>query len=101
MIRAFAKKDTIAVAKLARNAFEKNDAKGYYDQTGLPVLLDYFDAEMHCEQKMYERLGAAEFFYVYEERGEVVGFIRGSFERLGTVAVEPAHQGEGIGAKLV
>lgn len=100
MIREFTKKDTIEVANLARNAFERNDAAGYYDQPALPALLDVFDTKLHSEQELFESLITAEFFCVYEEQGEIVGFLRGSIDRLRTLAVDPKHQGKGIGAKL-
>jgi 2,3-bisphosphoglycerate-independent phosphoglycerate mutase len=101
LVREFEKKDTIEVANIARCAFERNDAVGYYEQPGLAVLLDVFDTRTHSEQALYESLGTAEFFYVFEEQGKIVGFLRGSIERLRTLAVDPKHQGEGIGAKLV
>ena len=101
MIREYTKDDTIAVANLAKKTFAHSEMEGYHDQPGLPALLDTFDVRIHSEVELQETLGGAECFLVYEKQGEIVGFIRGSAEWLKTLAVDPAHQGEGIGAKLV
>ncbi len=101
MIRDYIKDDTIAIANLARKTFAHSDMEGYFDQPGLPALLDTFDVRIRSEQELYETLDGAECFLVYEKQGEIVGFIRGSAEWLKTLAVDPSRQGEGIGAKLV
>ena len=61
MIRAYEKKDTIEVVNLARNAFARNDAAGYYEQPGLPALLDVFDASkiLNLRVKKIDKLVAA------------------------------------------
>jgi predicted N-acetyltransferase YhbS len=101
MIRTFEKKDTIAVADLAKKTFAACNAGDYYDYSGVEKTLSSFDAAQHSEQALFDAFNSTDVFFVYEENGNIIGMVRGRKNRIHSMFVGIAHQNKGIGKSLI
>jgi ribosomal-protein-alanine N-acetyltransferase len=59
----------------------------------------------HSEETMYRRAAKSSYFSVAEIEGKVIGYVEGDIRlptaHLNRIAVHPAHQGRGVGRKLL
>lgn len=101
MIRKFQKKDTIAVADLAKDTFAACNADDYYDISGVQNTLASFDKNQHSEGDLFNTLNSTDIFFVYEEDGRIIGMVRGRKNRVHTLFVDVSYQNKRIGRKLM
>ncbi len=101
MIRKFQKRDTTAVADLARNTFAACNAGDYYDLAGVKKTLRSFDTHQHGEQELFDMLNSTDIFFVCEDCGQIVGMIRGGKNRIHSLFVDVASQNNGVGSLLM
>jgi ribosomal-protein-alanine N-acetyltransferase len=105
--------DVITLAKLDR-ALPQVDAPGVYlrpaADADIPAVVAVDRAAFtphwwHSEETVYRRAARSPLFSVAEIEGNVIGYVEGEIRlpaaHLNRIAVHPAHQGRGVGRRLL
>jgi GNAT superfamily N-acetyltransferase len=93
-IRKARRSEVAALGRLIRSALEVTNSRDYAPAVILALTANFSDPEV--ERRMRVRL-----VYVALSKGEIVGTVSLAASRVHSVFVDPARQGQGIGAALM
>jgi len=99
-VRKLQKKDIVSASLLAKETFEKYNSSDYFDKKGVQETLDIFDPKKNSEEELWNRFKDDPIFYVAEEKGKIVGMIRGRPDKISTLFVHGKRHKGGIGTTL-
>ena len=103
IIREYSGRDAVEVGILIKNTYTEFNL-AYFPREEQALFLGPFQfaGDQDPEhQAAINQLIWSQFVYVAEDKGEVVGVLRGRIGRLGSLFVAKSHQGRGIGKMLV
>ena len=102
-IREYQDQDAAEVGLLIKKTYSEFNLAYLPKEGQEPFLGPFFHAGSLDPAHLQEikKMIQSEFVWVAEERGKIVGVLRGRMDRLGSLFVVKSHQGEGIGQMLV
>jgi len=101
-IRKFRKSDIREIVKIKNESFGKFNSCEYFDKKGVEIYMERTNLNK-SDEELLKALGVREgvIFYVAEEDGKIVGYIKGEKNKIGNLFVLGKSHKRGIGAKLV
>jgi ribosomal protein S18 acetylase RimI-like enzyme len=101
IIRHFTNKDSLPIARLIVKTFKKFNGQDFFDQTAVKKYVDTFDVSHNSEAQLKKIFQSSAIFYVAEDKGNIVGMIRGKKDKISNLFVDAHYQRKGIGRQLV
>jgi len=98
-IRRFKISDTIPVASLISKTFATfNNKEG--TKKAVQIYIDHYNPKKNDVDNIKKGFLRTPLFFVAENKGKIIGIIRGTKNRVTNLFVDGKHHGKGIGKKL-
>lgn len=100
--RKFKKEDIRQIAEIKNSVFRKFNSSEYFKEEAIDLYLDFTDPKK-SDKELLEAFFISDksIFYVAEENNKIIGFIKGSKDRIGNLFVLGSSHKKGVGRKLV
>lgn len=99
-IRKFKISDTESVAKLISKTFATfNEKEG--TKKAVQRYINHYNPKKNDVDKIKEGFLQTSLFFVVEEKGKIIGIVRGTKNRVVNLFVDGKYHGKGIGKKLM
>ncbi len=100
--RKFKKRDIRQIAEIKNSVFSKFNHSEYFEKGAIKWYLNFANPKM-SDAKLLEAFHISDesIFYVAEEKGKIIGYIKGGADRISNLFVKEEHHKKGVGKKLV
>jgi predicted N-acetyltransferase YhbS len=101
-LRKFKKSDIRQVAKVRSSSYKEFNSSEHFKKSARDRYLERTNSNKTDKELLESiRLRKDNIFYVAEENGKIVGYIKGKKEKMGNLFVVGKSHGKGIGKALV
>ncbi len=100
--RKFKKDDIRQVAEIKNSVFSKFNSSEYFKKEAIDWYLDFTNLKK-SDEELFEAFYISDksIFFVAEENNKIIGYIKGSKDRIGNLFVLGNSHKKGVGKKLV
>jgi predicted N-acetyltransferase YhbS len=100
--RKFKKDDIRQVAEIKNSVFSKFNSSEYFKKEAIDWYLDFTNPKK-SDEELFEAFYISDksIFFVAEENNKIIGYIKGSKDRIGNLFVLGNSHKKGVGKKLV
>lgn len=100
-IRKFKKEDVKEVSLLIMNTYKKFNKDEFFNKDSFDDYVNRNNPKLHSEEELFKGFSRTPIIYVAEDKGIILGAIRGTQKRIVNLFVLGKHHKKGIGRKLV
>jgi len=100
--RKFKKRDIRQIAEIKNSVFSKFNSSEYFRKDAIDWYLDFTNPKKSDEELLEAfHISDKSIFYVAEENERIIGYIKGSKDRIGNLFVLGSSHKKGVGKKLI